>query len=246
VKEAMAREFARIERLNLAAKVLVDQRPGSLWRSVYFTWFPLMLPTFVETLFHKHWLGYLLAGLAAATTVAIFCSARYGFLAAALVQVASAMGLVLLTVPSLAHIVSVSAAYLIAASLLCSAVDSLEKGRRMMLAQSDGWESARAQVGQWLDHLRGKGKKGDVIEIGEHTFRFGDVTYRLLKADNCWALATFRRGREHRFPLNYSVVDLNSVSIDAELGAVHAKVDGQTIPRGRATAAAVRPNTIGA
>jgi len=59
-------------------------------------------------------------------------------------------------------------------------------------AQSDELETERSRVGQWLAELRGDGRDNRVLEFSVKNFWKGSWTYRLLKLENCWAVAKFK------------------------------------------------------
>jgi hypothetical protein len=128
--------------------------------------------------------------------------------------------------------------YLFAVYLLYHGFRDLKIGMEVATIQGEGWEAERAQVEHWLDVLRGKEKQDKVVEILERAFRWDDFTYRFLNAGTCWAVAIFKRGKEHKLPIDYSVWELSAISLMEEPGGIlTAQVDGKVIPKRRKAAA---------
>jgi len=132
-----------------------------------------------DPLFKVHWTGYIIGGLAAAATAVLWFHHRYGFLATALVQFVGAAVIFLLTGPSLHHIVSVSAAYLIAIGLLTMGNEDLKKGKRFAMVQGKEWDNDRAQARQWLGRMRGK-ERQDEGHRDRRSAHFGGETSHIV------------------------------------------------------------------
>jgi hypothetical protein len=75
-----------------------------------------------------------------------------------------------------------------------------------------GWEKENSQVRQWLELLRTESRPPQVWELASGSFGTGYYTHRLLKTDNFWAAAKFKRGKLRRL-CGYRIYDAQAVRI---------------------------------
>lgn len=100
-------------------------------------------------------------------------------------------------------------AYLVAMSTI--ALQYWRRGTALVISHRKGWERERQLVRQWLDALMNNQCKDSVLVFSTGTFWTGYFTYRLLKADEIWAVAKFKKGT---WPLlEYRIYDLTRVQI---------------------------------
>ena len=108
-------------------------------------------------------------------------------------------------------------------------------GRRYAAARGDGWQEGRAQLIKWLDLLRQKERPDNVFEIIQNPHDGDDVSYRLLPANDCWAMAMFKTCKLHKDPKDFRIRELSAITVTHQPdGTFTACVDGKVIPKVRA------------
>jgi VanZ family protein len=225
-------ELTRIKRLDLVARTVVLRESPDRIYTYAALW--LLLISVGETLFQKPWVGFSLVGCAAGTTALLWFRHRYGSIASAMTDFAMAAALFLLTTPSLQHIRPVLN-YFVAIAFVWG---GLRDYRQFFREQRKEWEIDRAQVECWLALLRRKGNAGNVVQIHERSFVRGYFTYRFLNTGDCWAVATFKIGKEDKFPATFRIKEPSAITLVREAGGTHtARVDGKAIPKKRAAVA---------
>jgi hypothetical protein len=224
--DAMNQERTRIKLLDSIAISLQIEGSPNRSSGLYVIWCALLC--FGETLFQKYWVvGLVIALFAAAATAMVWFHHRYGGLATSTVTFAIGAALAALTVPNRQHIVPNLWPYGFAMLLIFSAFFGWYQFARQ---QSKEWQKERPRVEKWLTLLRKTDVPRNIVQIQQRSFVRGYFTYRFLNTGDCWAMATFKIGKENKFPEAFRIRELSAITIENELdGAKKAAVDGRAI-----------------
>lgn len=172
--------------------------------------------------------GRILAAVVSAFIILLWLNLRYVLqITALLLLVAGGAYLLFPNTGRSGHIYLTSQLALFV-GIVSLAYSLFKAGIWLAAVRGEGWKAERLAVRRWLDLMRDLGE--EVIEFPARSFREGELSYRLLKVDDGWALAVFGKSGLRKGLVQYRIWPVSAVDLTGlKSGRVSLQIDGRTV-----------------